>query len=103
MTGTSETGRILQGTLPRLESGSLGKLDKPTPESFSDLLAKGIDSVQDLSEQSDQLAVDLALGQPVELHQVMLAASKAQIAMELLIEIRNKLIEAYQDISRMPV
>lgn len=74
-----------------------------TEAGFPDLLARMIGKVQELTDESDRLSVDLALGQPVELHQVMLAATKARLALELLIELRNKVIEAYQEISRMPV
>ena len=42
-------------------------------------------------------------GQPIELHQVMIAAEKAGIALELLVETRNRLVEAYQELMRMPV
>ena len=103
MIRTEETGQVLKHLLPEFRVSTT--VDKPSvgPESFADLLAQGVNRVTDLSQESDRLQVDLALGKPVELHQVMLAATKAQIAMELLIEIRNKLIEAYQEISRMPV
>ncbi|MBU2652480.1 MAG: flagellar hook-basal body complex protein FliE [Bacteroidetes bacterium] len=42
-------------------------------------------------------------GEPVELHQVMVKAEEAGIATELLIEIRNKLVDAYSELIRMPV
>jgi flagellar hook-basal body complex protein FliE len=91
----------LPGKFPAL--GINSPAESPETEKFSDFLSRAIGSVDDLSRESDRLAVDLALGKPVELHQVMLAASKAQIAMELFIELRNKLIEAYQEISRMQI
>jgi len=94
---------ILQGKFPILEIPRDSGVGPSEQTSFADLLAQGIQGVQDLASNQDRLSVDLALGKPVELHQVMLAATKAQIAMELLLELRNKLIEAYQEISRMPV
>ena len=102
MTETGNIGSVLTGKFPALEI-STKTVEAPTPQSFADMLAQGVNGVQDLVSESDRLSVDLALGKPVELHQVMLAATKAQIAMELLIEMRNRLIEAYQEISRMPV
>jgi len=103
MIRTGETGQVLKHLLPELNVST--SIEKQTigPESFADLLAKGVNSVNELQDKAGAMQVDLALGKPVELHQVMLAATKAQIAMELLIEVRNKLIEAYQEISRMPV
>lgn len=71
--------------------------------SFAELLSEAMKSLNELTSESDRKTIEAALGRPVELHQVMLAATKASLAMELLIEIRNRLIEAYQEISRMPV
>ena len=84
MIRTEQAGQVLKHLLPDFEVSSKVETRQDGPESFADLLAKGI-------------------GSAVELHQVMLAATKAQIAMELLIEIRNKLIEAYKQVSQMPV
>jgi flagellar hook-basal body complex protein FliE len=42
-------------------------------------------------------------GEPVELHQIMIKAEQAGIATDLLLEIRNKLMNAYNDIMRMPI
>jgi flagellar hook-basal body complex protein FliE len=99
----AQLSQVFPGKFPALEiSGST--VSNPTGEtSFSDLLKQAIGQVGDLAAQSDQLSIDTALGKPVELHQVMLAATKAQLAMELLIEVRSRLIDAYQEISRMAV
>ena len=45
----------------------------------------------------------LASGDAADLHQVMIAAEEAGIAMDLLLEIRNKLVDAYQTMMRMPM
>ena len=42
-------------------------------------------------------------GKPVDLHQVMIAAEQAGLALQLTVQVRNKIIEAYQEISRMQV
>lgn len=89
--------------LPSGNLQSIGQPALPDQTSFSDTLSEMLGKVDDLGEKSGNLVVDLAVGRPVELHQVMLAGAKAQISLELIIEIRNKLIEAYQEISRMPV
>ena len=93
----------LPGVFPALEIDSPALAPETKELSFADLLSEAVGSINDLVNESDSLQIDLALGRPVELHQVMLAASKAQIAMELFIELRNKLIEAYQEISRMNI
>lgn len=98
--------RISNGIFPvpsafKVDQGSLTPDEKRA--GFAELLNMAIEQIQELSSESDANAINIALGRPVELHQVMLTAAKAQIAMELLIEIRNRLIEAYQEINRMPV
>jgi flagellar hook-basal body complex protein FliE len=91
-----------------LKFPSLEITSKPGPyetgeTSFADLLNQALGKVDQLGAESDRLAIDLSMGKPVELHQVMLAATKAQLAMTLLLETRNRVIEAYQEISRMSV
>ena len=56
-----------------------------------------------LKLQSDTLTEKLALGQEVDLHEVMIASQKANITMQLTLEIRNKAVEAYQEMMRMQV
>ena len=53
--------------------------------------------------ESDKLTEKLALGQDVDLHQVMIASQKASITTQLTLEVRNKAIEAYQEMMRMQV
>lgn len=62
-----------------------------------------IDSVNHLQLQSAELRKELATGGDVELHDVMIAAEKASISMSLTTQVRNKLLEAYQEIMRMSV
>ena len=103
MIEADKIGSVLPGRFPALDIRQLTGTSEIGEKSFSELLADGIDRVQSFGEESDTLSLDMALGRPVELHQAMIAATKAQIALELLIQVRNKLIEAYQEISRMQV
>ena len=48
-------------------------------------------------------SLKVASGEPVELHDVMLAQERASLGFELAVQVRNKLVEAYQDIMRMQV
>lgn len=103
MTDVNHIGSKLTGVFPALEINSPALAPEAEKMSFADLLSEAVGSINDLVNQKDRLQIDLALGRPVELHQVMLATTKAQLAMDLFIELRNKLIEAYQEINRMPV
>ncbi len=71
--------------------------------SFGSMLGNALNSVNDLQVQSAQAQDALLHGEPVELHEVMIKAEQAGIAMDLLLEIRNKLLSAYNDIMRMPM
>ena len=70
---------------------------------FSDLLTDLVSSVNDLQNQSGAIQDAFLAGEPVELHQVMIKAEEAGISLELLMEIRNKLVSAYNEIVRMPM
>ena len=62
-----------------------------------------IGDVNDLQMESAQLQQAFLAGEPVELHQVMIKAEEAGLSMDLLLEIRNKLVNAYNEIIRMPM
>jgi flagellar hook-basal body complex protein FliE len=71
--------------------------------SFSRFLKDAIQQVNDQQIQSEQATNKLLKGENVDLHQVMIAAQKASISLQLAVEIRNKAIEAYQEMMRMQV
>lgn len=67
-------------------------------ESFGEMLKNHLAQVNQLDEEADQLKEDYAVGKPVELHNVMIADSKADLAMELTMQLRNKALSAYQNV-----
>lgn len=71
--------------------------------SFGEILKNSLDQVNQLQMESEKATQTYAVGGPIELHQVMIAAERAQVAMELTMQIRNKLVQAYQEISRMGI
>jgi len=72
-------------------------------DSFGDLLKNAIDSVQNAEQEAGQAQDKLIRGEAAELHQVMIAAEKAGLSFDLLLEIRRRLLDAYQELIRMPV
>ena len=69
------------------------------PESsFSDLFTRAIQDTSGLEHDAKDLIGAFLRGEPVELHQVMAASEEAAISLELLVEIRNKLTEAYRSV-----
>lgn len=72
-------------------------------KTFSSFLKDAINQVNDAQIQSDNLTKKMALGENVELHDVMIASQKASITLQATMEVRNKVVEAYQEIMRMQV
>ena len=70
-------------------------------ESFGATLFEAVQTLDRLQQEADQQAVRLAAGEPVELHDVMLAQERASLGFQLAVGVRNKLVEAYQDVMRM--
>ncbi len=75
----------------------------PQGASFQNSLLDAIREVNDIQLQADEMARALAAGQAAELHQVMLAAEKANLSLQFTLQVRNKIIDAYQEIMRMQV
>ncbi len=71
--------------------------------SFADQLAKAVNQVQDLQTRREDAVSDMVTGQVTEVHDVMIAAKESQLAFELLVEVRNKLLESYQELMRLQV
>lgn len=72
-------------------------------KSFGDYLGDALTTVNDLEKTSEKMNAALAAGQVEDVSQVMIAAQKADIAMQLTLQVRNKAIDAYQELMRMQV
>ena len=70
--------------------------------SFSEALTRLVDSVDDNATQAND-AVAGMLNKTGDVHDAMIALQRAEMSLQLTVQIRNKLIQAYQDIMRMPV
>jgi flagellar hook-basal body complex protein FliE len=70
---------------------------------FKDLLLNSITEVQRLQTQADQAIKDLAAGEIADVSQALIAVEKADIAFTTMMQMRNKIIEAYQEVMRMSI
>jgi len=68
---------------------------------FSKILGNLINQVNDLQNKADESIQKLISGEAESIHQVMIAVEKADLTFRLMMEIRNKLIQAYQEIMHM--
>ncbi len=69
--------------------------------SFGELLEEAIASVDRLQREGEAAQAAFARGEEVDLHDVLLKVEEAEIAFKTMMEIRNKLVEAYREIMRM--
>ena len=72
-----------------------------TLASFGQALDSAINSLSQVEHSANSAIAKLASGEDVELHQVMLAVEEAEIAFRLALQVRNKIIDAYQEVMRM--
>jgi flagellar hook-basal body complex protein FliE len=75
----------------------------PDRVDFKELLNTAIKSVSETQTGADEAISKLASGQNIELHNVMLAAQKAELTLQLALQVKNKVTEAYQEIMRMQI
>lgn len=70
---------------------------------FAEIFNNAMNSVNDLQIQSKELTEDLAAGRTDNIHEVLIAGEKADIALQLTMQIRNKILDAYSEIMRMQI
>lgn len=72
-------------------------------ESFGELLNNALNNVNQMQIDSDELKRLLAVGEVDNLHDVSIAAEKANISMQITLTLRNKIVEAYKEIMRIQI
>ncbi len=81
----------------------LDKTEKPKNTDFKDVLTDFIGDVNKSQIDSDNITNDFVIGKNVELQDVMISAEKAKTSLELLMEIRNKAIDMYKELTSMQI
>ena len=79
------------------------KVTEQSNSNFSDIFKQAIDSVNGAQVNSDNMVEGLIKGEDVSMHDVMLSVQEAQMSMQLLLEVRNKFVEAYQEINKVQI
>ncbi len=67
------------------------------------MLTDGIDHLEAVQDKSDKLAVQAATGDLDDIHDYTLAATEASVTAQLTVAVRNRAIEAFNEIMRMPI
>lgn len=71
--------------------------------SFSEMLKDSIEKVNRLQLEADQASQELILGKDTNLHQVMIAIEKANVSFQFMMQVRNKILSAYEEMMRMQI
>ncbi len=72
--------------------------------SFGDLLKQSVDKVNETQQEAKALTNAFETGRgEVELAQVMVAVQKSSLSFEAMVQVRNKLVDAYKDVMNMPI
>lgn len=72
-----------------------------TLQSFGDLLKDQLQQINELQGQANKSVEIYAMGGDIELHNVIIAVEKADMALQMAAQVRNRLVSAYQEVSRM--
>lgn len=85
---------------PRIDLEGAPRATARASQDFDSLLGDFIHEVNDLQQHAGAAVQRLASGETTEIHDVMIAVEKAGVSFELMMEIRNKMLEAYQELMR---
>lgn len=72
-----------------------------TSTPFSEVVQKAVNGVNEMQVQADQKSADLISGKTDDVHDVSIAMQRSKLSFELMMEIRNKLLDTYKEVSRI--
>lgn len=94
----------IEKTVNPLQSLQEGVKPVADPSSFSTVMTQAVNHVDALHKTSSQLATAYEKGQAgVDITDVMIASQKASVSFQAMLQVRNKMVEAYRDVMNMPV
>ena len=102
-TPTPGAGAISVADLEKLSGAETKLVSGTQPTSFSNVLGNMVDEVNRKQVAAGQSVSDLQSGNSVSLHQTMIALEEASVSFQLMVEVRNKVLESYQELMRMQI
>ena len=100
---SSLNSRIKMPAIAEMTKDQQPSTETAAVPSFEDTLKSFVKETNELQQESGTAARQLISGQTNDMHQVMIVGEKAGIAFSLLLEVRNRLMEGYQELNRMQV
>ncbi len=79
------------------------RVEAAPPKGFSSLVSQGLQKVNDQLQAGQTTLQNLATGDVQNLHQVMIQLEESRVAFQLMMQVRTRALEAYQDIMKMPI
>lgn len=79
------------------------QVQKSNEIDFFQFLNKELNKINDTQIKAEKAAMDLITGEATDIHQVMIATEEARLSLELAVGIRNKLVDAYQELTRLQI
>lgn len=98
-----ETGGLDSKSTKIDGSSSISSTGATDGKSFADTLKDAVGNVNEAQKTADKAMQDLATGRTDNIQEVMVATEKADIALKLMVQVRNKIIDAYQEVMKMQV
>ncbi len=92
-----------QAAPPRLPGAADAPAAPAADQSFSRVFDQLVSTVESKQADADAVTRQVLLGDNAQLHQSVIAMQEASVAFSLMVEVRNKLIDSYQELMRMPV
>jgi flagellar hook-basal body complex protein FliE len=89
--------------LPRIQQQQPQSAEIPKSDNFTNTLSSFVNDVNSLQKESGDMTERLIKGEPVDIHDVMIASEKAKTSFQLLMEMRNKFVDMYHEIERMQI
>jgi len=86
-----------------IEAPSVDKTKRSQPMGFADMVRQTIENVNDKQQKAQELSSAYERGEQVPLTDVVLAMQKSSLSFEATLQVRNKVLKAYEDILNMPV
>jgi len=101
MNRVSNRSDVLQPSTQAIKPA--GKDPGKPQAAFGDMLKQAVTEINQLQNSADKAITSVQLGQSGSIHEAMIALEKADISFRAMMQVRNKILEAYQEIMRMQV
>lgn len=88
-----------------IKSDSLQKLNsyKDNSENFKTFLSNAIENINEAAEQSKNSGFSILTGESEEMHNIMLDSVKSELTLQLAVQVRNKVLDAYKEVMNMQI